>query len=95
MLTRHIRESLQVTPGPFPDFWVGPGDEASLMWVSIGLVQAFNHMTEGAYPHTTYLFPLQVTLLHDIGKGPLARVGSLPTCREEGMIEKQTVSSEH
>ena len=28
MLTRHIRESLQVTPGPFPDFWVGPGDEA-------------------------------------------------------------------
>ena len=27
MLTRHIRESLQVTPGPFPDFWVGPGDE--------------------------------------------------------------------
>ena len=30
MLTRHIRESLQVTPGPFPDFWVGPGDEARL-----------------------------------------------------------------
>ena len=30
MLTRHIRESLQVTPGPFPDFWVGPGDEASI-----------------------------------------------------------------
>ena len=29
MLTRHIPESLQVTPGPFPDFWVGPGDEAS------------------------------------------------------------------
>ena len=29
MLTRHIRESLQVTPGPFPDFWVGPGDEAT------------------------------------------------------------------
>ena len=28
MLTRHIRESLQVTPGPFPDFWVGPGDKA-------------------------------------------------------------------
>ena len=28
MLTQHIRESLQVTPGPFPDFWVGPGDEA-------------------------------------------------------------------
>ena len=28
MLTRHIQESLQVTPGPFPDFWVGPGDEA-------------------------------------------------------------------
>ena len=22
------REYLQVTPGPFPDFWVGPGDEA-------------------------------------------------------------------
>ena len=20
---------LQVTPGPFPDFWVGPGDEAT------------------------------------------------------------------
>ena len=29
LLTQHIRESLQVTPGPFPDFWVGPGDEAS------------------------------------------------------------------
>ena len=29
MLTRHIREGLQVTPGPFPDFWVGPGDEAT------------------------------------------------------------------
>ena len=29
MLTRHIRENLQVTPGPFPDFWVGPGDEAT------------------------------------------------------------------
>ena len=29
MLTQHIRESLQVTPGPFPDFWVGPGDEAT------------------------------------------------------------------
>ena len=28
MLTRHIWESLQVTPGPFPDFWAGPGDEA-------------------------------------------------------------------
>ena len=28
MLTQHIRESLQVTPVPFPDFWVGPGDEA-------------------------------------------------------------------
>ena len=28
MLTRHIWEYLQVTPGPFPDFWVGPGDEA-------------------------------------------------------------------
>lgn len=55
-------------------------------------------MTEDAYPHTTYLFPLQVTLLHDIGKGPLAWVGSLPTCREEGMTEKQTVRdvcSEH
>ena len=29
MLTQHIQESLQVTPGPFPDFWVGPGDEAT------------------------------------------------------------------
>ena len=29
MLTRHIQEFLQVTPGPFPDFWVGPGDEAT------------------------------------------------------------------
>ena len=29
MLTQHIREFLQVTPGPFPDFWVGPGDEAT------------------------------------------------------------------
>ena len=30
MLTRHIGKSLQVTPGSFPDFWVGPGDEATL-----------------------------------------------------------------
>ena len=29
LLTQHIQESLQVTPGPFPDFWVGPGDEAT------------------------------------------------------------------
>ena len=28
MLTRHIREFLQVTPGPFHNFCVGPGDEA-------------------------------------------------------------------
>ena len=28
MLTQHIWEFLQVTPGPFPDFWVGAGDEA-------------------------------------------------------------------
>ena len=24
------REFLQVKPGPFPDFWVGPGDEANM-----------------------------------------------------------------
>ena len=30
MLTQHIPESLQVTPGPFPDFWVGSGYEATL-----------------------------------------------------------------
>ena len=30
MLTRHIRESLQVTPGPFPDFWAGPEDKATV-----------------------------------------------------------------
>ena len=29
MLTQQIQESLQVTPGPFQDFWVGPGDKAS------------------------------------------------------------------
>ena len=29
MLTQHIWESLQVIPGPFPNFCVGPGDEAS------------------------------------------------------------------
>ena len=34
MLTQHIWESLQVIPGPFPDFWVGPGDEASPHLVS-------------------------------------------------------------
>ena len=26
-----MREFLQVTPGPFPDFWVGPGDEATVI----------------------------------------------------------------
>ena len=25
-----ILEFLQVTPGPFPDIWVGPGDEATV-----------------------------------------------------------------
>ena len=30
MLTQHIPESLQVTPGPFPDFWVGSGYKATL-----------------------------------------------------------------
>ena len=25
MLTQHIREFVQVTPGPFPNFCVGPG----------------------------------------------------------------------
>ena len=30
LLTQHIRESLQVTPAPFPDFWLGLGDEASV-----------------------------------------------------------------
>ena len=28
LLTQHIREFLQVWPGPLPNFWVGPGDEA-------------------------------------------------------------------
>ena len=28
------REYLQVTPGHFPDFWVGPGDEARVKVVS-------------------------------------------------------------
>ena len=30
LLTQHIWEVLQVWPGPFPDFWVGPKDEATL-----------------------------------------------------------------
>ena len=34
LLTQHI---LQVIPGPFPDFWVGPGDKA--IW------QTFNEVT--------------------------------------------------
>ena len=34
MLTQHIREILQVTPGPFLDFWLGPGDEARPLLVS-------------------------------------------------------------
>ena len=46
MLTRHIRESLQVTPGPFPDFWVGPGDEASLR----AAILANSHMTYQPHP---------------------------------------------
>jgi len=28
MQTQHVQESLQVWPGPFPNFWTGPGDEA-------------------------------------------------------------------
>ena len=30
MLSQHIQESLQMTPGPLPVFWVGPGEEANL-----------------------------------------------------------------
>ena len=26
---QHIREFLQVWPGPLPSFWAGPGDEAN------------------------------------------------------------------
>ena len=45
MLTRHIRESLQVTPGPFPDFWVGPGDEASVhVYVCVCVRGGWLHM---------------------------------------------------
>ena len=33
-LTQHIREYLQVTPGSFPNFWVGAGDEATLIYCS-------------------------------------------------------------
>ena len=29
LLTQHIWEFLQVIPDSFPDFWVGPGDEAT------------------------------------------------------------------
>ena len=29
LLTQHISEFLQVTPGPFPNFWVGAGDKAN------------------------------------------------------------------
>ena len=47
MLTRHIREYLQVTPGPFPDFWVGPGDEATLFALYFCLHDA---MFEGKFP---------------------------------------------
>ena len=28
MLTWHIQDFLQVTPGTFPEFWDGPGDKA-------------------------------------------------------------------
>ena len=38
MLTQHIRKSLQITPGPFPDFWAGPGDEATTLDLTISLV---------------------------------------------------------
>ena len=27
--TQHIQDFLQLTPGPFPNFWVGPGDKGS------------------------------------------------------------------
>ena len=29
LLTQHIRDFLQVWLGPYPNFWAGPGDEAS------------------------------------------------------------------
>ena len=29
--TAHIQQFLQVTPGPFSNFWVGPGDKATLV----------------------------------------------------------------
>ena len=29
LLTQHMQELLQMWPGPFPTFWVGPGDKAT------------------------------------------------------------------
>ena len=41
-----IQGFLQVTPGPFPDYWVGPGDEASAMgWSSEQKSDFLNHHT--------------------------------------------------
>ena len=49
MLTRHIRESLQVTPGPFPDFWVGPGDEAMFFLGPTLLIEAISPLSAHAH----------------------------------------------
>ena len=36
MLTHTYEPSLQVWPGPFPDFWEGPGDEANVCVCVLG-----------------------------------------------------------
>ena len=69
MLTWHIRESLQVTPGPFPDFWVGPGDEArsrlgARLWAILHFFRLSSRMLQefvkGSWPEiqVNYISPL-------------------------------------
>ena len=50
LLTQHIWESLQVTPGPFLNFWVGPGDEANwMLWLLIFACMGAQFITVSAH----------------------------------------------
>ena len=61
MLTQHIREFLQVTPGHFPDFWAGPGDKATYPQVQY---EGGNKMRVGSINFSLVRCALQLHVCH-------------------------------
>ena len=62
LLTQHIQESLQVTPGPLPDFWPGPGDESKGREAPRVLLPTFKWPSSEINPMLTLDNTVQYTL---------------------------------